>query len=108
MIAAARLKASRDTAAILAAVQHAPLLAVQPVYVLVTGFIASPGAHQEARAQGIVVLDLPLLQAYWVPRLKHCTSPLVDHLRAPVHTIDCVPTPGIGTHAVTAGSSGST
>lgn len=79
--AAARLRASRDAAAILETVQCGPVASVQPVLVLVTGYTVSPSARQEASAQGIVVLDLPVLQPYWAPRLQHCTSPLLDHLK---------------------------
>jgi hypothetical protein len=49
--------------------------------VLATGYTADESGKAAAAECNILLLDLPVMQKYWVERLKASTSPFVDHLR---------------------------
>jgi hypothetical protein len=48
---------------------------------LATGYTANESGKAAAVKDGITLLDLPVMQKYWVSRLRESTSPFVDHLR---------------------------
>ena len=50
-------------------------------FVLATGYTANESGIAAAAANDITLLDLRVMQRYWVSRLRECTSPYVDHFR---------------------------
>jgi hypothetical protein len=82
---ATRLDASVNVKAILEAVAAGldvgagQTVAVKRV--LATGYTAADGGWDAAATHSITILDLPVMQKYWVARLTESRSEVVDHLR---------------------------
>ncbi len=80
---ATRFSASKNVKAIEAAVKAGMAVGQTCVLkrVLATGYTANESGKTAAADEDIALLDLPVMQKYWVRRLRESDSPFVDRLR---------------------------